>query len=95
MKLQNPFIVGLIPNHPEIRMNTFTQTIERNSINVRVAALRGAMLKSAKLGCPNVWKSACTTRTRNIAVILSNSKLDCRGPVVIDEMASFIYRENN
>ena len=35
-KLQSPFHLKVIPNHPEIKMNVLTPTIAKASKNVRV-----------------------------------------------------------
>ncbi len=47
-------------------------------------------MKSSAVGFPNDKKSACTTKTKNIATMRNNSKLDCLGPVVTDEICGFI-----
>lgn len=79
-----------MPNHPDIRIKTFTHTIEIDSIIVRVTALKGFNEKSSAVGPPKAQKSACTTSTRNIAIILSSSILDCLGAFVIEDIILII-----
>lgn len=86
MKLHSPLLENLIPNQPEISINTFTHTIDMDSIIVRVIALVGLIVKSVISGFPIAQKSECTTNTKNIARILNNSIFDCLGPLVIEEI---------
>lgn len=86
-KLQKPFTDGRIPNHPDMRMNTFTQTIEIDWKNAFVKLDTGDVAKSLMFGAPVVKNVAWTISTSNIAKIRNNSILDCLGPVVIDEIS--------
>ena len=90
MKFRKPFFDGFIPNHPEIRTKTLTQTIEMNSKIVLVKASRGLHWKSDRVGIPIEKKDAWTISTKNIDNIRNNSKLDWRGPDVIDVIDWFI-----
>ena len=76
-----------MPNHPEIRINTLTQTIDRDSMNTLNVEPTMSDWKSLRDGSPRHEKSALTTSTRNIATNRRSSKLDCLGPVVIEEIA--------
>lgn len=78
MKFVNPLSVARIPNHPEIMTNTLTQTADADSKNMRANDESGDDVISSMLGLPNDQKSAWKIRTRNIAMILSISKLDNR-----------------
>lgn len=49
-----------------------------DSTRVLNMAFAGVYKNSSAFGPPNDQKSACTTNTRNIAMIRSNSMFDCR-----------------
>ena len=75
-----------MPNHPDIQIKIFTQTIAQHCIIDLVMEGTGLSRYSSKFGAPKDQKSACTTNTRNIASIRSNSIFDCLGPFVILEI---------
>ena len=78
MKFVNPLSVARMPNHPEIMTKTLTQTADADSKKMRANDGSGADVISLMSGLPNDQKSAWKIRTRNIAMILSSSKLDNR-----------------
>ena len=88
MKLEKLFTLGFIPNQPEIRINTLTLTITKDSATNCPKANSGALWIVSFVGSPNERKSAWTISTNNMATIRSNSMLDCR--VILAAMASFI-----
>ena len=65
-------------------MKTFTQTIATDSKKTLAIALAGLDKNSLHSGPFVVAKSAWTIITKNMAIILSNSKFDCRGPFVME-----------
>lgn len=78
MNLKKLLVEAFIPNHPEMRTKTLTQTMDRDSIKKRVHEATGAICSSDCVGVPSDKKSACTVSTRNIATMRSNSMLDSR-----------------
>ena len=79
MKLLNPLNEGFIPNQPDMRTKTFTQTILIDSNKMRKKASMGVLCISFTSGAPSEKKSACTNNTKNIANMRSNSMFDCLG----------------
>lgn len=57
MKLKKPLTDGLIPNHPEIRINRFTHPIDKASKIVLEILSSGALIKSKRSGAPRDEKS--------------------------------------
>jgi hypothetical protein len=78
MKLQKLLTFGLIPNHPDSNTNIFTHPIDKDSNNNLANDDIGFSNISVPVGDPREKKSACTTKTRNIAIILNNSILESR-----------------
>lgn len=75
-----------MPNHPDMRMNTFTQTADSAWITVLVMAFAGFDPKLSAV-IPPQFMIACMTSTRNIANILRSSMFDWRTPVVTELIA--------
>ena len=57
-KLQKLFVLGLIPNHPDISTKTFTQTMDDDSKNNLMKAFVGVVIVSFGVGISNEKKSA-------------------------------------
>ena len=80
----------LIPYHPEIKTNTFTQIIEIDSLKRRKKVLVGFICKYDNVGAPNALKDAWTIKTNTIAVILNNSILESLNFIVFWFVACMI-----
>ena len=78
MKLQKLLILGLIPYHPDSNTNMLTHPIDKDSKKSLANEEKGDSNISIFDGGPKEKKSACTTKTRNIANILNNSILESR-----------------
>lgn len=77
MNLPTLFILGYIPNQPEIKTKTLTQTTVNDSIKTRTTVDIDDIRNSFISGMPSAKKSAWIPKTKNIAIILSNSIPDC------------------
>ena len=93
MKFVNPLSVARMPNHPEIMTKTLTQTADADSKKMRANDGSGADVISPMSGLPNDQKSAWKIRTRNIAMILSSSKLDNRAACGVWRVAGEVTSE--
>lgn len=67
---------GFIPNHPDSSINRLTQTTEKLCKEKRAKETIGCDATSSSDGVPIETKPVCTTKTRTIAMILNNSKLE-------------------
>ena len=74
--MKNPFLLGWIPNHPEISINTLTQQIDNDSKKYCPKVNTELFVNESILGLPNEKKLAWTTKTKNIAIIRNASIFD-------------------
>ena len=74
-KLHNPFVLYLIPNHPEIRTKIFAPMMHMCSKKKRVMDVVGLLIISILFGSPSASILACSPNIINIATMRKSSML--------------------